>query len=205
MPKRLGFFTRLLDQGSAQTRYRLAAEQIRHAERLGFDSAWIAQHHFHEQEGGLPSPLVFLAHVAAQTDRIRLGTAIITLPMENPLRVAEDAAVLDLLTDGRLEVGFGSGGTPTSFLPFGLTSEQRGAAFADHLHLIHSAWRGDTLSHPDNRRSLTPTWRRCRTALRRGSSPRAPPSSPTVTPTPCRSPSPVCASRQLSTGRRVIR
>ncbi|VFS43422.1 Glutathione import ATP-binding protein GsiA [Serratia liquefaciens] len=129
MPKRLGFFTRLLDQGSAQTRYRLAAEQIRHAERLGFDSAWIAQHHFHEQEGGLPSPLVFLAHVAAQTDRIRLGTAIITLPMENPLRVAEDAAVLDLLTDGRLEVGFGSGGTPTSFLPFGLTSEQRGAAF----------------------------------------------------------------------------
>ncbi|EKZ5689308.1 LLM class flavin-dependent oxidoreductase [Klebsiella pneumoniae] len=151
MPKRLGFFTRLLDQGSAQTRYRLAAEQIRHAERLGFDSAWIAQHHFHEQEGGLPSPLVFLAHVAAQTDRIRLGTAIITLPMENPLRVAEDAAVLDLLTDGRLEVGFGSGGTPTSFLPFGLTSEQRGAAFADHLHLIHSAWRGDTLSHPDNR------------------------------------------------------
>lgn len=94
---------------------------------------------------------MFLAHVAAQTDRIRLGTAIITLPMENPLRVAEDAAVLDLLTDGRLEVGFGSGGTPTSFLPFGLTSEQRGAAFADHLHLIHSAWRGDTLSHPDNR------------------------------------------------------
>ncbi|HBZ3630013.1 TPA: LLM class flavin-dependent oxidoreductase, partial [Klebsiella quasipneumoniae] len=75
MPKRLGFFTRLLDQGSAQTRYRLAAEQIRHAERVGFDSAWIAQHHFHEQEGGLPSPLVFLAHVAAQTDRIRLGTA----------------------------------------------------------------------------------------------------------------------------------
>ncbi|MDU2544394.1 MAG: LLM class flavin-dependent oxidoreductase, partial [Klebsiella sp.] len=133
MPKRLGFFTRLLDQGSAQTRYRLAAEQIRHAERLGFDSA------------------VFLAHVAAQTDRIRLGTAIITLPMENPLRVAEDAAVLDLLTDGRLEVGFGSGGTPTSFLPFGLTSEQRGSVFADHLHLIHSAWRGDTLSHPDNR------------------------------------------------------
>ncbi|ENT6121592.1 LLM class flavin-dependent oxidoreductase [Klebsiella pneumoniae] len=151
MPKRLGFFTRLLDQGSAQTRYRLAAEQIRHAERLGFDSAWIAQHHFHEQEGGLPSPLVFLAQVAAQTDRIRLGTAIITLPMENPLRVAEDAAVLDLLTDGRLEVGFGSGGTPTSFLPFGLTSEQRGAAFADHLHLIHSASRtafvADSLAH----------------------------------------------------------
>jgi alkanesulfonate monooxygenase SsuD/methylene tetrahydromethanopterin reductase-like flavin-dependent oxidoreductase (luciferase family) len=70
--------------------------------------------------------------------------------MENPLRVAEDAAVLDLLADGRLEVGFGSGGTPTSFLPFGLTFEQRGAAFADHLHVIQSAWRGDSLTHPDN-------------------------------------------------------
>lgn len=148
--KRLGFFTRLLDHATPKERYRLATEQIRHAERLGFDSAWIAQHHFHEHEGGLPSPLVFLAHAAAHTERIRLGTAIITLPMENPLRVAEDAAVLDLLADGRLEVGFGSGGTPTSFLPFGLTFDQRSAIFAEHLHLIQSAWRGDSLAHPDN-------------------------------------------------------
>lgn len=148
--KRLGFFTRLLDDAPAKERYRLATEQIRHAERYGFDSAWIAQHHFHEHEGGLPSPLVFLAHVAAHTTRIRLGTAIITLPLENPLRVAEDAAVLDLLADGRLEVGFGSGGTPTSFLPFGLTINERAATFADNLHLIQSAWRGDSLTHPDN-------------------------------------------------------
>ncbi len=110
----------------------------------------MAQHHFHENEGGLPSPLVFLAYAAAHTQRIRLGTAIITLPMENPLRVAEDAAVLDLLAEGRPEVGFGSGGTPTSFLPFGPACEQRGAVFADHLHLIESARRGDTLAHPDN-------------------------------------------------------
>lgn len=85
--KRLGFFTRLLDHVAPGERYRLATEQIRHAERLGFDSAWVAQHHFHEHEGGLPSPLVFLAHAAAHTERIRLGTAIITLPMENPLRL----------------------------------------------------------------------------------------------------------------------
>lgn len=148
--KRLGFFTRLLDNVPASARYRLATEQIQHAERLGFDSAWIAQHHFHENEGGLPSPLLFLAHVAAHTQRIRLGTAIITLPMENALRVAEDAAVLDLLAEGRLEIGLGSGGTPTSFLPFGLTFEQRGAVFGEHLHTLLSAWRGDSLSHPDN-------------------------------------------------------
>lgn len=148
--KRLGFFTRLLDDVAPKERYRLATEQIRHAERLGFDNAWIAQHHFHAHEGGLPSPLVFLAHVTAHTETIRLGTAIITLPLENPLRVAEDAAVLDLLADGRLEVGFGSGGTATSFLPFGLTIDERAAVFADALHLIQSAWRGDSLTHPDN-------------------------------------------------------
>ncbi|MSE18458.1 LLM class flavin-dependent oxidoreductase, partial [Pantoea agglomerans] len=150
MSRRLGFFSRLLDKVPAKQRYQLATEQIQHAERCGFDNAWIAQHHFHQDEGGLPSPLLFLAHVAAQTRTIRLGTAIITLPMENALRVAEDAAVLDLLADGRLEIGLGSGGTPDSFLPFGLTFAERGAAFADHLHTLLSAWRGDSLGHPDN-------------------------------------------------------
>lgn len=150
MKRRIGFFTRLLDKAPAQQRYRLATEQIQHAERLGFDSAWIAQHHFHEAEGGLPAPLVFLAHVAAHTRTLRLGTAIITLPMENALRVAEDAAVLDLLAEGRLEIGLGSGGTPDSFLPFGLTFDQRAAAFADNLHQLLGAWRGDSLAHPDN-------------------------------------------------------
>ena len=59
-PKRLGFFSRLLDRRAAE-RYRLVAEQIVHAEKVGFDTAWVAQHHFNEDEGGLPSPLVFLA------------------------------------------------------------------------------------------------------------------------------------------------
>ena len=67
MTKRLGFFTRLLDETNAAERYRLATAQIVQAERSGFDSAWIAQHHFHEAEGGLPAPFVFLAHAAAAT------------------------------------------------------------------------------------------------------------------------------------------
>ena len=99
-PKRLGFFTRLLDEASAAERYRLATQQIVHAERCGFDSAWIAQHHFHEGEGGLPAPFVFLAQAAVQTSRIRLGTGIVTLPLELPVRVAEDAAVTDLFPAG---------------------------------------------------------------------------------------------------------
>ena len=104
-PIRLGFFTRLLDQADAAERYRLAIAQIVHAESCGFDSAWVAQHHFHEDEGGLPAPFVFLSQVAAQTTRIRLGTGIVTLPLELPIRMAEDAAVLDLMCGGRLGGG----------------------------------------------------------------------------------------------------
>src|ERR1700750_741433 len=107
--KRLGFFTRLLDEASPAERYRFAAEQIAHAEEAGLDSAWIAQHHFHEKEGGLPAPFAFLGYVAAQTSRIRLGTGIVTLPLESAVRVAGDAAVLDLLCHGRVERGGGTG------------------------------------------------------------------------------------------------
>ncbi len=148
--KRLGFFTRLLDDTSPQERYRLATEQIAYAEQLGFDSAWIAQHHFHRDEGGLPAPLVFLAYVAANTRHIRLGTGVITLAMENALRVAEDASVLDLLSGGRLEIGLGSGGTASSFIPFGLTLDTRGEAFANNLEILRDAWQGKALKGDGN-------------------------------------------------------
>src|SRR5262249_11336809 len=122
MPKRLGFFTRLLDQADPTERYRLATAQIVHAERCGFDSAWVAQHHFHEDEGGLPAPFVFLAQIAVRTSRIRLGTGIVTLPLELPIRVAEDAAVLDLMSGSRLEIGVGGGGNLSSYTAFGRDS-----------------------------------------------------------------------------------
>ena len=141
-PKRLGFFTRLLDDVSPGERYRLAAEQIVKAEEQGFDAAWVAQHHFNHDEGGLPSPFIFLSHVAAQTSRIRLGTGIVTLPLEAPLRVAEDAVVFDLLSNGRLELGVGSGGTATSFTAFGLDSAQRGAIHGANLNIVRDAFAG---------------------------------------------------------------
>src|SRR2546429_4553607 len=124
LPKGLGFFTRLLDQADPSERYRLATASTIHADGFGFDSAWIAQHHFHEDEGGLPAPFVFLAQVAAQTTRIRLGTAIVTLPLELPIRVAEDSAVLDLMCGGRLEVGVGGGGNRSPSAAFGHNSAE---------------------------------------------------------------------------------
>ena len=145
LPRRLGFFTRLLDQTNPAERYRLATAQIIQAERLGFDSAWIAQHHFHEDEGGLPAPFVFLAQLAAQTTRIRLGTAIVTLPLELPIRVAEDAAVLDLMCGGRLEIGVGGGGNLSSYAAFGQNSAERTALLVEHLRVLRDAWAGRPL------------------------------------------------------------
>ncbi|WP_030148738.1 putative FMN-dependent luciferase-like monooxygenase [Mycetocola saprophilus] len=149
MPE-LAFFTRVLDDVTASERYRLAIEQIKWAESLGFDSAWVAQHHFHRDEGGLPSPLVLLAAAAAQTSRIRLGTGIITLGLENAVRTAEDAAVLDAISGERLELGFGSGGTPGSFPAFGLEFEDRHRAFDDNFQTLRSALRGERFGATDN-------------------------------------------------------
>ena len=143
---RLGYFTRLLDDASPVERYRNAIAQFVRAEELGFDTVWVAQHHFHGEEGGLPSPFVLLAQAAAATSRITLATGIVTLPLEAPLRVAEDAAVLSLLADGRLELGIGSGGTASSFAPFGLDVENRPAIYADHKQTLLRALRGDILT-----------------------------------------------------------
>ena len=143
--KKLGFFSRLLDAVPAGERYRLAEEQIVYAEKLGFETAWVAQHHFHPQEGGLPSPFVFLSNIAAKTKKIRLGTGVITLPMESPVRVAEDAAVFDLLSNGRLELGFGTGGTRESFEVFGVDPDKRGEVYAHHLDVLRQAFACEDL------------------------------------------------------------
>jgi putative FMN-dependent luciferase-like monooxygenase len=143
---RLGYFTRLLGDAPPVERYRNALAQFVRAEELGYDSAWVAQHHFNGNEGGLPAPFVFLAQAAAKTTRIRLATGIVTLPLEAPLRVAEDAAVLWLLADGRLDLGIGSGGTGSSFAPFGHDVNDRPAIYAAHKSTLLGALRGDVLT-----------------------------------------------------------
>src|SRR5579859_5554582 len=116
-PLRLGVFTRLVDQAEPAEIYARGLSLFQTAEELGFDVGWVAQHHAHK-EGGLPAPLVFLSAAAARTTHLKLATGIITLPLEHPLRLAEDAAVLDILSGGRLELGFGTGGNAVVFAIF---------------------------------------------------------------------------------------
>ncbi|RMI35610.1 putative FMN-dependent luciferase-like monooxygenase [Nocardia stercoris] len=165
-PSRLGLFSRLVrpnDTQDAASVYRDALEQIALAERLGYDTAWVAQHHIDAAEGGLPSPFVFLAHVAARCHRIRLGTAIVTLALEDPIRVAEDAAVLDALSDGRLELGFGAGGSASSFELFGVDGYSRTRTYATKLERVTAAFAGEPLAgartlHPPAAGLRARTW-----------------------------------------------
>ncbi len=147
---RLGFFSRLLEDAPAADRYRFALEQIRRAEEVGFASAWVAQHHFGEHEGGLPSPLVLLAAAAERTTDIVLGTAVLTLPIEDPVRSAEDAAVLDALSGGRVQLGVASGGTPGSFAAFGRDPAQRASLHAEHLEVFRATLRGEGVRGTDS-------------------------------------------------------
>ncbi|WP_067568583.1 putative FMN-dependent luciferase-like monooxygenase [Nocardia acidivorans] len=146
--QRLGLFTRLVRSDESEdsaTVYRHALEQFDLAERLGYDAAWVAQHHLDPAEGGLPSPFVFLAHAAARNPRLRLGTAIVTLALEDPIRVAEDAAVLDVLSGGRLEIGVGAGGSKHAFELFDLAGTDRQQVYAEKLAVLTAALGGAPL------------------------------------------------------------
>lgn len=167
MTKRLGLFTRLLDPspGTPPARvYADAASQFTFAERLGYDISWVAQHHFDPQEGDMPSPFVFLASVAAQTARIRLGTGIVTVALEDPVRVAEDAAVLDALSGGRLELGLGSGGSGDAFAIFGKDATARSEIYLAAVAQVLYALAGRPLDangirlHPEGTRLLHDIW-----------------------------------------------
>lgn len=95
------------------------------ADRLGFDCAWLAEHHFSNEYGVMPDVWVYAAYLAPQTKQIKLGTAVVTLPLSNPVRVAENAAFVDILSGGRARLGVGSGYRPYEFDGLGVDFEAR--------------------------------------------------------------------------------
>jgi alkanesulfonate monooxygenase SsuD/methylene tetrahydromethanopterin reductase-like flavin-dependent oxidoreductase (luciferase family) len=114
-----GYLMHVAGTGGPAQVYRETVELAVAAEELGFASFWVAQHRGAAVGGLLPSPLVLLAAIAARTSTIRLGTAVIAAALEEPTRLAEDAAVVDTLSGGRLEVGFGAGADAAASAVFG--------------------------------------------------------------------------------------
>ncbi|MGX9883243.1 LLM class flavin-dependent oxidoreductase [Streptomyces sp. NPDC002276] len=137
---RLGFLTHVQgrDDDIART-YRNAQELFVVADELGFDVGWVAQHHVSLGGGGLSSPWTFLAHAAARTTRIRLGTAITVLPLEDPVRLAEDIATVDTLSGGRVEFGAGSGSSEVEYAAFGKDVARRRELTSENLDIVRQA------------------------------------------------------------------
>jgi alkanesulfonate monooxygenase SsuD/methylene tetrahydromethanopterin reductase-like flavin-dependent oxidoreductase (luciferase family) len=151
LPFRLGFLTHLRGTDDPLRVYQETLDLFSAADQLGYDVGWVAQHHFIGPGGSLPSPFPFLATVMERTKQLRLGTSIVVLPLEVPLRVAEDAAVLDLLSGGRLELGVGSGGDPREFQAFAVDVKSRHERTTAGLIALKAALRGETLGDSDKK------------------------------------------------------
>jgi probable F420-dependent oxidoreductase len=115
------------------------------AEASGFDSCFFGEHH-QDPDGFLPSPLIVATAVAAQTRRLTVGTSVILLPLHHPVRVAEDAITLDLVSKGRLVLGVGIGYQPADFRAFGVPMEHRAALFEEALEILRRCWSGERFS-----------------------------------------------------------
>jgi alkanesulfonate monooxygenase SsuD/methylene tetrahydromethanopterin reductase-like flavin-dependent oxidoreductase (luciferase family) len=139
---RLGLLTHVQGRGDLATAYRDAQELFTVADELGFDVGWVAQHHVAGGGGGLSSPWPFLAHAAARTTNLRLSTAITILPLEHPVRLAEDVAVVDTLSGGRVEIGVGSGAGPQEYAAFGADFADKRQLTTDGLAVLRRALSG---------------------------------------------------------------
>src|SRR5205809_6425537 len=145
----IGLFTGQVPQDSDRTferEYREVVDLVRLAETLGFDSAWVSEHHG-SSDGYLPSLLPMLAAFAASTQRMKLGTGVMLTPFHDPLRLAEDAAVVDQISGGRLILGLGLGWRDEEFRMFGQGVGERVRRTVDTVEILRRAWTGKRFSY----------------------------------------------------------
>jgi probable F420-dependent oxidoreductase len=122
-------------------RWREVLEAGEVAEEYGFDGFFLPEHHFQASSFN-SSPLVALAVLAGRTKRLRVGTSVLLLPCYHPLKLAEDTAQLDLLSNGRLILGVGLGSMPEESAPFGVPPGERVSRFEETLAILRQAWTG---------------------------------------------------------------
>jgi alkanesulfonate monooxygenase SsuD/methylene tetrahydromethanopterin reductase-like flavin-dependent oxidoreductase (luciferase family) len=135
------------DSGKRQADvYEETVELTKLAEGHGFDAAWTAEHHF-MPDGHSPSPLTTCAGLATVTDTIEIGTCILLAPFRHPIKLAEDAATVDLLSDGRFNLGLGAGYMQREFEVFDVPIKERAKHLSETIHICREAWSDGTVSH----------------------------------------------------------
>lgn len=134
------------DQSPAQ-RYQDTIAQVQLADELGYDSAWLAELHFNPRFSVMPAPMVVGAAMAQTTSRIRIGTAVHLVPLHQPIRLAEEAAALDVLSGGRSIFGIGRGAIATHFQGYGVDQEEARERFVEGLEMVLGMWTEDNYSH----------------------------------------------------------
>jgi alkanesulfonate monooxygenase SsuD/methylene tetrahydromethanopterin reductase-like flavin-dependent oxidoreductase (luciferase family) len=133
-----------------------ALELCEEADRLGGHSVWMTEHHLAE-DGYLPQPLVFAAAVAGRTRRLRVGTSLLIAPLRSAAHIAEEAAVVDLVSGGRLELGLGAGYRPVEFELFGADYARRGRDTLDRAREVRRLWAEGRLLPPPAQERV-PIW-----------------------------------------------
>lgn len=121
--------------------------QIETAEEFGIDTVWLAEHHFSPERSVLASPLVIASAIAARTRRIRIGQAVQVLPLTNPLRVIEEAATVDQISQGRFDFGIGRSGLTRYYQGYNVPYDESRDRFFEALDIIAKAWGQETFSH----------------------------------------------------------
>ena len=116
------------------------------SEELGFDSVWANEHHFDPYGGIVPSPPILLAALAQRTKTVRLGTSVVVLPLHNPLQIAEQLAMVDVLSGGRLEFGVGRGFVVADYEALGIPRAEAQARLLEGLDVVLQAWSADAPS-----------------------------------------------------------
>jgi len=130
-----------------ETFFQQVLEQVELAEELGWERFWFTEHHFLLYGGPIPNPAVMMAAAAARTRRLRLGSAISILPLHHPIQIAEDYAMVDVVSGGRLEFGLGLGNTALDYEVYGVPREESRARFREAAELILKAWTNERFSH----------------------------------------------------------
>ena len=127
-------------------RYRDLIDEAVEAERLGFDTLWLAEVHFAPRFSLMPAPLMLLAAIAERTTRLRLGLAVNLLPLHHPVRLAEETAMLDVISGGRAEFGAGRGAFPLNYRGYNVPLAESRGRFEETLEFVKRAWREERIT-----------------------------------------------------------